>query len=265
METGWMAAAGLGIGLLLCCVPAIAGFAVIQIKCKKSVMPFFMGAAAFIVSQLLLRTPLLQLVLPRFEWYVTLSVQNYYGYWIFLGVTAGIFEETARWICFRFLLKKRRRFSDGIVFGLGHGGAEAILIVGISYLNNFIVACVLAGGGNLTQRFGIEEPLASQIAQQFQQLTFWGSMTGAVERILALMMQVGFTMIVFYGVKKGKSLLALPAAILLHGFIDASIGFWQAAGVTGWALEGIFAVYTGALMVLVFIYYKKLKKEEREA
>lgn len=264
METGWTIAAGFGIGLLLCCVPAIAGFALIQIKYRKSVLPFFMGAAAFIVSQLLLRTPLLRLVLPQFKWYVALSVQNFYGYWIFLGITAGIFEETARCICFRFLLKKRRRFPDGIVFGLGHGGAEALLITGIGYLNNFIVAWVLAGGGNLTQRFGIEESLASQITQQFHQLTFWGSMAGAVERILALMMQVGFTMIVFYGVKKGKSLLALLTAILVHGFIDASIGFWQAAGVTGWALEGIFAVYTGALMVWVFICYKKLKKEERE-
>ena len=140
METGWMTAAGLGIGLLLCCIPAIAGFVLIQIKYRKSVLPFFMGAAAFIVSQLLLRTPLLQLVLPRFQWYVAMSVQNYYGYWIFLGMTAGIFEETARWICFRYLLKKRRRFSDGIVFGLGHGGAEALLITGIGYLNNFIVA-----------------------------------------------------------------------------------------------------------------------------
>ncbi len=180
-------------------------------------------------------------------------------------MTAGIFEETARWICFRYLLKKRRRFSDGIVFGLGHGGAEALLITGIGYLNNFIVAWVLAGGGNLTQSFGIEEPLASQIAQQFQQLTFLGSMAGAVERILALTMHVGFTMIVFYGVKRGKSLPALLAAILVHGIIDASIGFWQAAGVTGWALEGIFAVYTAALVVWVFICYKKLSKEEREA
>ena len=161
METGWMTAAGLGIGLLLCCIPAIAGFVLIQIKYRKSVLPFFMGAAAFIVSQLLLRTPLLQLVLPRFQWYVAMSVQNYYGYWIFLGMTAGIFEETARWICFRYLLKKRRRFSDGIVFGLGHGGAEALLITGIGYLNNFIVAWVLAGGGNLTQSFGIERKISA--------------------------------------------------------------------------------------------------------
>ncbi|MFN8426958.1 MAG: YhfC family glutamic-type intramembrane protease [Anaerolineales bacterium] len=50
---------------------------------------------------------------------------------IILGLLAGIFEETARYILFKFILKKSRSWKEGVLVGLGHGGTEAILI-GIS-------------------------------------------------------------------------------------------------------------------------------------
>lgn len=161
----------------------------------------------------------------------------------FLGLTAGLFEETARWVCLRFFLKKRNRYVDGLSFGLGHGGIEAVLIVGISYLNNLIVSVVWAAGGDLTKTFGIPEAEAGTIAVTFASLGFGDIIIGGVERVLALMMHLGFTMLIFYGVRKGQSVRYWIAAILAHGFADASIGFWQAAGVQGMALEGILAVY----------------------
>ena len=264
MRIGWSAVTGFGVGLLLCIMPAIVGFLVIQVKNKRSVKPFLLGAAAFIVSQLLLRTPLLQNVLPKFGWYTAMTVSHPFLNWIFLGLTAGIFEETARWICIRFCLKKHRRFSDGVVFGLGHGGAEAILIVGISNLNYFLITFVLASGKSLTQTFGIPEAAAAQVEAGLSGITFSDAVAGGAERVLALLMHVGFTMIVFYGVRRGKSLRYLLAAILIHGFIDASIGFWQAAGVTGWALEGIFAVYVVLLLAWVVWCRKRLNDMEGE-
>lgn len=264
MRVGWNVAAGFGTGLFLCVMPAIVGFAVIQIKKKRSVKPFLLGAAAFIVSQLLLRIPLLQNVLPQFGWYTAMTVSHPFLNWIFLGLTAGIFEETARWICIRFWLKKHRRFSDGIVFGLGHGGAEAILTVGISCLNCFLITFVLASGKSQTKIFGVQEALAAQVEVQLQGLTFFDAVAGGAERVLALLMQVGFTMLVFYGVRCGKSLRYLLVAILAHGFIDASIGFWQAAGVTGWALEGIFAFYTALLLAWVVWCKKRIKFMEEK-
>ena len=251
MRIGWSAVTGFGVGLLLCIMPAIVGFLVIQVKNKRSVKPFLLGAAAFIVSQLLLRTPLLQNVLPKFGWYTAMTVSHPFLNWIFLGLTAGIFEETAR-------------FSDGVVFGLGHGGAEAILIVGISNLNYFLITFVLASGKSLTQTFGIPEAAAAQVEAGLSGVTFPDAVAGGAERVLALLMHVGFTMIVFYGVRRGKSLRYLFAAILIHGFIDASIGFWQAAGVTGWALEGIFAVYVVLLLVWVVWCRKRLHNMEGE-
>lgn len=41
---------------------------------------------------------------------------------------AGIFEETARYILFKFILKNTRSWKEGTVVGLGHGGVEALLL-----------------------------------------------------------------------------------------------------------------------------------------
>lgn len=46
---------------------------------------------------------------------------------IILGLLAGIFEETARYILFKLILKNTRSWKEGILVGLGHGGIEALL------------------------------------------------------------------------------------------------------------------------------------------
>jgi uncharacterized membrane protein YhfC len=42
------------------------------------------------------------------------------------ALLAGLFEETGRFIAFKFLLKKRTDRKTAISYGIGHGGFEAI-------------------------------------------------------------------------------------------------------------------------------------------
>ena len=46
------------------------------------------------------------------------------------GLMAGVFEETGRYVSFKWFLKKETRIQDGLSYGIGHGGIEAMLIVG---------------------------------------------------------------------------------------------------------------------------------------
>lgn len=46
---------------------------------------------------------------------------------ILLGFPAGVFEDTARCILFKFTLKNTRSWTEGILVGLGHGAIEAML------------------------------------------------------------------------------------------------------------------------------------------
>ncbi len=87
---------------------------------------FGAGALVFLVSQVILRLPW-QIPLGRWvqehqEWLIPFLLLS--------SLTAGLFEETGRWAGYRYLLKERS-LRIGVMFGLGHGALEAILLAGL--------------------------------------------------------------------------------------------------------------------------------------
>lgn len=164
--------------------------------------PFFIGMAAFVISQPLLRIPLINQILPNFGWYPALQL-NPYLYGIFLGLSAGVFEETARLIFMKLFLKNRIGMEDGLAFGLGHGGVEAMLFVGINCIAEMFL-----------YPFGLID------------LSNTGCvtiLTGGVERIFAMTFHIGATLIVLYGIREQKTIRYTLLAILMHGLVDSMI------------------------------------------
>lgn len=178
--------------------------------------PLCMGAAAFGVSQLLLRLPILQHVLPQFDWFLMLPYTRPVFYGLFLAVTAGLFEETARWIGYRILGKRYRGFRDGIVFGLGHGGLEALWVFWM------IGKQVLAGAA--------VSPLNLAVA--------------LLERLGAVSFHVGASVMVLLGVRQ-KKIRWLFLAVALHTLLDLCAVLVNSV----WISEGI-ALAAGAGMLL---------------
>ena len=91
---------------------------------------FVLGILSFVLSQPVLRIPLINWLGNHWEWLMTLPYVSRAGYYGMLAVTAGLFEETARWIGFSLIRRKKGDlvWRDGLAFGLGHGGAEAVWI-----------------------------------------------------------------------------------------------------------------------------------------
>src|SRR5579859_1211727 len=50
---------------------------------------------------------------------------------IFLGVSAGCFEELARFVAMRFVMKTARTGAHALAFGAGHGGVESLIFGGL--------------------------------------------------------------------------------------------------------------------------------------
>src|SRR3972149_4519073 len=48
-----------------------------------------------------------------------------------LGTTAGLSEEIARYAAYRWFIKSARTWRQALMFGAGHGGAEAIILGGL--------------------------------------------------------------------------------------------------------------------------------------
>ena len=141
-----MLIASLIFGSLICFGVPVGGLIILLRRKKGAGKAFFLGMLAFSVSQLGIRIPVLQLLLPRWVWFHVLQLYPW-AYGLFLGLTAGVFEEGARWIAIRFFLKDRTDLEHGLAFGLGHGGVEAMILAGLNMTAGLMM--VLTGQGAL--------------------------------------------------------------------------------------------------------------------
>lgn len=87
---------GLVISFVISFVTPILMLIYYMVRKKQKLKPFIVGVLVFFISQIMLRLPLLSYVFPNQIWYMRLSL-NPYLYSIFLGLTAGIFEEVGRY------------------------------------------------------------------------------------------------------------------------------------------------------------------------
>jgi uncharacterized membrane protein YhfC len=227
-----------------------------KVRYKKafSFLPLLGGFLGFFISQIVFRINVLQYVLPQFVWY-NLMAANPWLISIFLAVTAGLVEEFARFIVF-VIMKKRRSFPDGFSYGIGHGGTEAILLVGLSLVNSLIYCLMINSGTWNTVVSALPQTQQAAMAQIGQQLVAaqpWTFLVGGFERICAILIQIALSLVVLKGFMSNKKWLYLLYAIGLHALVDFPAALYGygvlKVGVLG--IEGI--VMVEAVIALLYI------------
>ncbi len=171
---------------------------------------FLAGAAIFILFALVLEQLLHTLVLasPLAE----ALKGSIWLYGLYGGLAAGLFEETGRLFAFRLLLKNRKQPAAALAYGAGHGGAEAILLVGMAMVNNLAVAA-MAASGNLT------DPALQEAAALLEATAPGMYLWSALERTAAIGLHIALSVLVFAAVRNRKPGLYL-LSILLHAAVD---------------------------------------------
>lgn len=245
------------IDILVCFGIPIISFMYLVATRKDAVKSFFVGVFIFLIFQVFTRIPLLQYVLPKMDWYSVMEAVNPIMYCLFLGLTAGLFEELGRFVGFKVALKRNLKWIDGVAFGIGHGGIEAILLVGIPSIQRLIVS--LANGTFDSAKMGIS---GESVKSSFVLSTNIIMLAGCLERIFAIICHVGLSLIILYGIKKRK-LIYLGLAILIHTVIDSSIVILpKALGIGIIGTEIFIAIQ--ALMFFIYIIKFKSKFEKLE-
>lgn len=134
-------------------------------------------------------------------------------YGLYGGLAAGIFEETGRYLAFRLALRGRRGRIAALSYGLGHGGCEAFLLLGVTYINNLILLFTAAAGGNLAPELaGAAEQLAAIPAAMY----LWAGL----ERAAAIAFHMACSVLVFTAATRPGKRWLFPAAIALHAAMD---------------------------------------------
>lgn len=210
--------------LLICIVIPIAAciITVHKWKGKVRISSFFIGAATFILFAMILERILHTVVLGTTG---TLLTGNIWLYAIYGGLAAGLFEETGRLLAMKFCMKNTLNRENAILYGIGHGGIEAILIVGLTYVNNLIYT-FLINNGILPSLLSAYDADTQQTV--LQQLTALGTTPSylfyiaGIERINAMLLHVVLSYLIYLAVKSRKIGLYV-LSIVLHALLDAAI------------------------------------------
>ena len=178
------------------------------------------------------------------------------------GLMAGIFEETARFISFKFIIKDKNLLKT---YGIGHGGIEAILIGGISSLNSIVYAMLINKGGfqSIMEGALVPKEVISTIYDKFiNSSSFMWAMPG-VERLLAMLIHISLSIIVLYAVKERKYIYYI-IAILLHAIINFPAALYQVGVIKNlFVVEGILLVEVVIIVVYIFkIFIKKFNSND---
>ena len=228
---------------------------------KRAFIPVLVGAAVFVVFQLIIRIPLIQYVLAPMDWWADM-VQHPWLYGIFLGLTAGLFEEFGRYLGYRTLLRKRSRWIDGFAFGVGHGGIEAMTLVGLANINNLIIAQSINNGQFDQLAALMPAGTAEQIVAQMTSIQPFDIYLGGFERLCAFLIQIALSILVLMAVRK-RRLWLVWLAVFVHMLIDAPVVILpEVFGASIYDIE----IFVGivAVLALVFIILSRRAFRDQE-
>ncbi len=169
----------------------------------------------------------------------------------FLGISAGIFEEGARYLVMRMWAKDVRTWRKGVLFGAGHGGTEAI-ILGALALYAFLQFLTFRNA-DLSKFYQASQlALAQQQVHAYWTMTWYDSMLGALERFFTIPCQIAMAVMVMQ-VFTRRNMGWLFAAIGYHALLDGMVVFVQrylsALGIEG--MIGLFAILSVAIIFLL--------------
>lgn len=249
---------GMVVSLIISVGLPIALCIIVWRKTRARISSFFIGAATFIVFALILEQILHTIV---FKLSGTAISGNVWLYALYGGLAAGIFEETGRYLAMKLCMKKNLNKQNAIMYGVGHGGIEAILLVGLTFVSNLIISLMINSGQipALLAMSGVDDTTYQQAMAQLMAVgtaPSWQFYMAGLERISAIVFHISASYLVYLAVKE-KKLLWYLLAILLHFLLDA-LAVITAPYLPMLVVELIFLAYSGVFGYVVWrMYHKK--------
>lgn len=178
-------------------------------------------------------------------------------------IMAGVFEECGRYIVLKYIMKKNRTPENAIMYGIGHGGIE-ILAVLLPSMILYLVIAVLFSAGNIENALSTlniaEDTAAAALPSVEAAAAFDYAMMAmnVLERLFAMLLHIGLTVVVYYGVCNANK-ACLPIAILLHMLMDTFPALYQRTLVPLWSVEVWAALWTAIIVFIAVKLYRKMK------
>ena len=186
-----------------------------------------LGALGFFIPQMVIRLPLLS-ALSAGEGFVSFIENHYLLYALFLGVTAALFEVAGRFACAK-ILSNHLTYTKGIAAGLGHGGIEAMVLIGMTYVSNLLYAVMINSGAiegmiEETAGMGVDVEAVYTLVDTLVNTPGYLYLLAGYERILTMIVHVAMTLVVFYFMWKEETWKGIGICVAYHAVLDTMSG-----------------------------------------
>jgi len=249
-------------GLLMTGMPIGLAFYLTR-KFKQGWRLFWIGAATFLFSQVL-HIPFNALVSPVFNQFgfiaLPVMAQTLISA-IFLGVSAGLFEELSRYGMYRWIAKDARSWGRGLLAGAGHGGVEAI-ILGVLALYAYIQYVSLRYADLATILSNGQLDAARAQITAYWSAPWYLSMLGALERLFAIPVQLACSLLVLQTFTR-KQFWWVGLAILFHTLVDGVSVIAISVKIPALGIEGIIGIFTMMSVAIIYALRSREPMEEK--
>ncbi len=216
------------------------------------------GAACFVLAVLVLESAVNALVMGRL---FPALAQDPAGYVLYGCLASGLFEESARFIGLRVLCRRQTDVGTGFAYGVGHGGAEAVLVGALGALNNAVTLALLNGGSPEVLLAGVPAEQLPLAQQQLAALAATPALTflaGGLERMVAMALHIALSVLVWMVVTHRLPAWGLAVSMLLHALVNVPAALYQVGVLRGiWLTESCVLAATAAVCAGVWRAYRR--------
>jgi uncharacterized membrane protein YhfC len=151
--------------------------------------------------------------------------------------------------------------STALGYGIGHGGAEA-WIVGVLVQIQWIVFAVVANRGELDSYLGsLPDESLMRIQMVLASLSPLTAGIFLLERVAALVLQIGLSVLMWRGVRAGWYAI-LPLAIVAHALVGLPAALFQVGVIPLYAVDGLYALLA---IIVAVVLVKMFQRTARTA
>lgn len=247
------------VGGLLALIIPLAAAIFFKLKNRETWLPgVFIGAGTFLAFAMILERLLHMVMLPLVQGNVLMTC-------VYGALAAGIFEETGRFVAYKTLMKKHYTTKNAVYMGIGHGGFEVIMLIGINFISYAVTALSVNAIGAeqfIQMSTNGNAELADALQKQLDAIAAIGVVSTAqalYERVIAMTFHVCMSVIVYKAVSQRGKLWLYPLAAALHALLDAPAAMFQTGVIT--SIPAVYAIMTVFVAAVVFgtvILAKKL-------
>ncbi len=221
----------------------------IRHKEEKVWIAALIGAAGFFIPQMLIRIPILN-ALSMNEGFMAFAENHYLIYGISIAATAGLFELAGRFTTAKILDRKGITLHKAMAAGLAHGCIEAVVVVGLQYINNILYAVMINTGtfdaliAQAAAQAGVDTAQFDALKDSLINTAAPMYLLGVWERAMTVILHLFLSMLVCYFVAKKRPLIGIFICLAIHTLVDS-------AAVIG---QGLATPYLGEVISMNMVY-----------